>query len=220
MTHNQVVSIPRHVVTVAKQCTTAWRFFDEWTRAGWNASCVDQIEMRRVLKRHGLLRGMNHPIHVADISRWLILYERGGAYVDSDVRPLFNNNFRFNDHIDQSGLVMGLEAVVSPAEQRFYRIFRPRSMCMWAALARPGSPILLELARYVHARAQREWRSPEPWDEYIHKTTGPTAVTDFLLPRLKQVQPVHVFGCAQPHSNARKCRSQSWCVHTFQGSWK
>jgi hypothetical protein len=133
-----------------------------------------------------------HEIQLADISRWLLLFERGGLYVDADMTAILGSTFSPRDYLDASGVIFGYEAIVIGEEQRRFRIFRPKIICMWAALAVPGADILLDLSKYVSTLA-------------LDESTGSSTVTTTTL---ALSLPPH---CAPlPCSRPRQPRSPRW----------
>ena len=237
--------IPRRGFTVSNDCNLSARFFKEWHHASWSMTCFDDRGMHEILQRYGV-PPLRLAIQRADVARFLLLYERGGLYVDTDVYPLRGTGFRPEPFLDANGVVFGYEAIVSQREQRRYGIYRPKSLCMWTVFSVPRSPVLLSLAHNLSGNALRSdvrasqtfpktfpttfpRTSPKTFpttrsttlNELVHKTTGPTAVTDFMLSRLSAVAPVVAFGCGQEHSRARKCAKEvSFCRHGFAGSWR
>lgn len=217
--------IPMHGFTVARTCAIPVYFFVEWQRAGWNMTCFDNRQMQGALVRHGIpIPPMD--IQKADVARFVLLYELGGMYVDADVLPIRGTFVAPESYLDpKSKTVFGYEAIVDRYEQQRYGIYRPKSLCMWTVLALPRASILLSLARNISANSlstpRRKRSATMTRNEYVHKTTGPTAVTDFMLPRLHIVAPVRVFGCGQTHSNAGRClKKTSFCRHGFAGTWR
>jgi len=184
-------------------------------------TCFDDRWMRDALVRHEI-RLPPMAIQRADVARFVLLHERGGMYIDADVQPIHGTLVYPESFLDSTGVVFGYEAIVNEAERRRYGIYRSKSLCMWTVFALPRSPILLSLARNLSDNAVL--RSSTRWttkNELVHKTTGPTAVTDFILPRVSVVAPVVSFGCGQEHSNARMClRKHSFCKHGFAGTWR
>lgn len=212
--------IPRDAFTVSHTCDGNQGFMRAWSKTNWNMTCFDNVAMCRMLNKYNLpIPPM--AIHRADIVRFLLLYERGGLYVDSDVYPIVRTHFQPESYLDATGLVVGYEAIVSRQEQIQHGIYRPKSLCMWTMFAIPRSPILLRLANHLSHNVQYDQRGHRTLNEWIHKTTGPTAITDFLLQKLHTIAPVLSFGCGQPHSGASFCdRRISFCKHHFAGSWR
>lgn len=216
----KAVGIPTHAFTVSNRCDGHDGFMRAWSKTKWNMTCFDDRAMYRILNKYQI-PVPTMAIHRADIARFLILYERGGLYVDSDVYPITNTQFSPESFLDPTGLVVGYEAIVTPEEQRRNGIYRAKSLCMWTLFAVPHSHILLTLAKKLTRNVQARRRGSKTLHEYIHKTTGPTAMTDFLLPSLQRVAPVLAFGCGQSHSGAFFCNPRvSFTRHYFAGSWR
>ena len=163
-------------------------------------------------------------VQISDVSRFLILYKYGGIYVDSDVKPNIRWAKQLSTFIDPKyEVIIGYEAnMVSNFDKTTYSGVLPRSICMWTFLSKPGSKVMLTIARGLYKRIKPK-REGQSLDKYVHWTTGPSAVTKIIennYPKL-QIAPVTLFGCGQKHSSAGNCGTpKNFVQHHFRGTWR
>ena len=65
---------------------SSWEFSKQWKDLGYHTECMDNAKVKQMVASYCEHRP-REIIQYADIARHLILYENGGWYVHSDVRP-------------------------------------------------------------------------------------------------------------------------------------
>ena len=149
-------------------------------------------------------------IQYSNIARLLILYERGGWYVDPNVRPTPRCGIlkSFPD------VTVGLESDFDTEEQASGYGMLQQSLSLWAIYGKKGDARLLTNACMMSSLAERKQNPEETTQQYVHKTTGPTIQTRLWN---GTVLPISVFGCGQVHSGSPPCSESScWGCH---GRW-
>lgn len=163
-------------------------------------------------------------IQISDISRFLILHKYGGIYVDSDVKPNGRWSKELSRFVDpQYNVILGYEAnMVSNIDRTRFPGVLPKSICMWTLISKPGSKVMLTIAKGLYKRIKPK-RGGQSLDKYVHMTTGPSAVTLVVQHNFPNIQiaPVTLFGCGQRHSSAGPCGTpKNFVQHHFKGSWR
>lgn len=198
-------------LSTTKPVCNRWPFEPAWRRIGYEPHCYNTTEQVAITRKHCPDKPL-HPIQYSDVSRLLILFEHGGWYVDSDVRPTprCSHNKAFNK------TTFGLESDFSDTKAAQMGMLQ-QSLSMWAIYGLKGDTQLKTMACTLARQSTRPVRSDESWYSYILHTSGPTAYTHLWK---GPVLSVNVFGCGQRHSGAPPCSSPTcWGCHLFAGSW-
>lgn len=197
--------------TIDQDCKS-WRHMQKWESIGYNTSCLGHREIRDLVVRHCRHRPLKI-IQYADIARLLLLYERGGWYVDSDVRP----TPRCETLVSFPETTFGLESNFASAREASGYGMLQQSLSLWAIYGKRGDSRLLANAQKLCSLSTRRQKPRESRHHYILSTSGPTAQTELWNGR---VLPVSVFGCGQRHSRSPPCHAEScWGCHQFAGRW-
>lgn len=197
--------------TTDKDCSK-WDYAEEWTALGYSTTCLGNIDIRNLVVSHCRDRPRKI-IQYADIARLLILYEQGGWYVDSDVRP----TRRCQAVTSFPETTFGLESDFATVDEANRYGMLQQSLSLWAIYGKKGDARLLENAKKLCALSTRTARPRESRQKYIFSTSGPTIQTQLWN---GTVLPVSVFGCGQQHSNSPPCHAEScWGCHGFKGRW-
>ena len=206
-------SIENHVLlfTTDKDCDS-WKYFKEWKDLGYTPECMNHDRVKYLVETycHHQPRKI---IQYSDIARLLILYERGGWYVDSDVRPTPRCGIlkSFPD------TTFGLESDFDTDKQASGYGMLQQSLSLWTIYGKQGDARLLNNACMLSSLAERKQKPEETTQQYIFKTTGPTIQTRLWN---GTVLPISVFGCGQVHSGSPPCSESScWGCHEFNGRW-
>ena len=199
-----------HLFTTNRNCD-AWVNRGAWRAANFTTFCISNIYQARIVHRH-CKHKPSLPIQYSDISRLLILYERGGWYVDSDVTPttLSAKSVRYPT------TTFGLESNFSVKKAHSMGML-PQSLAMWAIFGVEADEQLKDMACTLAHMSSEQKPAFESMVSYIHRTSGPTAYT--RLWRGKALS-VNIFGCGQLHSNSPPCAAPTcWGCHRFANSW-
>ena len=198
-----------------------------WQRlVACGSSSYDNEQQREECTKVGITFNKRHlQVHVADVCRFAVLYSYGGLYADVDVQP--NPGYKglsLQDLMDTKyGVLLGYEANMKSSRDRaMFPTVLPRSICMWMMGSRPQASAMLDMANQL-VQNIRLRRNGESIEHYVHSTTGPTAITQFIEKKWKglSIQPVTLFGCGQQHSSAGRCDSpNAFARHFFQGVWR
>jgi mannosyltransferase OCH1-like enzyme len=163
---------------------------------------------------------LGHWVEQCDFARYVIVYIYGGIYADMDTTC--QQSFSANP----GELLVGLEADVSPAEQRFHGLARSKQICQWTFAAESKHPALFALIEHI-AKVSSKQCIVDKSTSTIMNTTGPGIFTDVILsfqPTKEhsiRILGIDAFGCGQVHSGSPKCDTSTVLVaHHFEGSWK
>lgn len=203
-------STAHNLFTTARDCTH-WPYRNAWHQAGYTPFCMD-YNFQKIIVNHHCKHRPIRMIQYSDIGRLLILYEKGGWYVDSDVEPtpLSRTLQSFTN------TTFGLESNFGVNQAKAMGML-PKSIVLWTIFGIKGDQRLKNMAcTLAHLSTE-----PQPKFEnirtYIHRTTGPTIQTRLWQGRKL---PVNVFGCGQQHSNSPPCSASTcWGCHHFKNSW-
>ena len=197
--------------TTHRNCSL-WKYSKQWQDLGYDTECMDDTRVMQIVASYCQHRP-REMIQYADIARLLILYENGGWYVDSDVRP----TPRCGTLQSFSQTTFGLESDFSTKSQAGAYGMLQQSLSLWAFYGVKGDERLLQNARILSSRAEQKRKPGESLHAYILRSTGPTIQTQLWN---GTVLPVSVFGCGQRHSRSPPCYALScWGCHEFNGSW-
>ena len=189
----------------------AWTFEREWQRMGYRTKCFDGKAQRAITHRYCERRPL-HRIQYSDISRLLLLYNRGGWYVDSDVRPTARCSWLTNFSVTTFGLESNFDERKAASMGML-----PKSLSMWSIYGVKGDERLKEMACSLAQQSTRPIRAGESWVSYVHHTSGPTAYTKLWNGKTLGIE---VFGCGQSHSHSPPCSEKTcWGCHLFANSW-
>ena len=205
--------VTRQMVTVSQFCNDT-RYMVEWEQLNFTVSCLDGKKQRALVHKYfGTVYML--PIMYADVARFLALYERGGWYIDTDVRagPAV---YSFKPNTTTLGLEFDI-----PHSQARERGLLHRSIATWAMFGEKNDQRLLQVATKLIENVQYELRAAgEPTYNYELRTTGPSAVTNMWKNLSGTVLGIEVFGCGQLYRNSPRCSTLTcWCCHYFDGTW-
>ena len=196
--------------TTDKNCS-AWPYRSHWLRAGYEPFCMDDVFLRELVTSH-CKHAPQKLIQYSDIGRLLILYARGGWYVDSDVKPTpLSHMLR-----SYPGTTFGLESNFSLRNAKHLGML-PESLALWTIYGVKGDERLKDMACTMAHLSTEKKPGFEKLQRYIFRTSGPTAQKRLWTGR---VLPIGVFGCGQAHSQSPRCSAPTcWGCHTFRGRW-
>ena len=178
----------------------SWPHLTAWKRAGYDPVCIGDTEVHEVVHRHCKHRPRKL-IQYGDIARLLILYENGGWFVDSDVRPtaLSRKVRRLRN------TTFGLQST------------NERSLLLWTIYGVRGDERLKDMACTLAHLSTEPPPAGESYESYIHRTSGHLIHTRLWR---DEPMPVEVFGCGQPNSLSPPCKAHScWGCHQIRGRW-
>eukprot|EP00986_Skeletonema_menzelii_P000869 scaffold243_cov140-Skeletonema_menzelii.AAC.11 len=189
-----------------------WKFSKQWQDLGYDTECMDNTKVQQMVASY-CKHSPREMIQYADIARLLILYENGGWYVDSDVRP--TPRCGILQSFPQT--TFGLESDFETKTQADNEGMLQQSLSLWAIYGVKGDKRLLQNACILSSLAEQKKNPGESQHHYILRTTGPTSQTQLWN---GTVLPISVFGCGQGHSGSPPCSALScWGCHEFKGRW-
>ena len=198
--------------TIARDCSQ-WKYRGAWKAHGYNPVCIDDNRLKQLVWTH-CRRAPTLMIQYADIGRHLLLYEHGGWYVDSDVRP----TPRCMALKSFPNTTFGLESNFKTSAGAVTALLDDVSQCLSLV-----NMVLLEIKNLRRLACNLSYcrRSAfcrvKPCVIMFFRTTGPSAVSKLLISQV--TQPVSVFGCDSRIRSLLRVPPSCWGCHTFQNSW-
>lgn len=200
-----------NLFTTDRDCHS-WKFKRQWKDIGYSPECLNDSRIHNIVKSYCYAKPTKI-IQYSDIARLLVLYEKGGWYVDSDVRP----TPRCATEQAFSETTFGLESNFATLDEANEYGMLQKSLSLWTIYGKKGDPRLLHNACLLAKLAEQEQAPHQSIHNYILVTSGPSAQTRLWN---GTVLPISAFGCGQAHSNSPPCTAKScWGCHEFKGRW-
>eukprot|EP00834_Sanchytrium_tribonematis_P005525 NODE_341_length_9178_cov_1.080846.p4 type:complete len:320 gc:universal NODE_341_length_9178_cov_1.080846:7617-6658(-) len=197
-----------------------------------------------------LVRELPHGVMKSDFCRYLIIYIKGGIYIDSDVEIrqdpadwLWLEKAK-NFSASEVKMVVGLEALFKTKEHMSARTYvNMEQMVQWSFAAQPGHPILIDVCNDIYNAYKKDpnsFKELKSFNSNLIQLTGPGAFTraikrftdKFGMPQSAlwnaplvvndlYIGPVQMFNCGFTFEEILyKCDEQQALRHYYGGRWK
>ncbi|WP_118976924.1 glycosyltransferase family 32 protein [Taibaiella koreensis] len=188
---------------------------------GWDIVRYDDADMmawvsRQHSDRLSAYQSLSTAIQRSDMFRILILYARGGFYLDTDIHC-----FRSLETLREHALVLGEEKTLTAAEMRLPHHHYALRIGNYLMGSQAGHPFLNAFLDTMQLLARR----PIATENDVLETTGPGALTNFYHEQSAGYPDIHLVRnpgrrcirncCPQP-----SCHFGDFAAHLHLGSWR
>jgi len=152
-------------------CVESWKKLNpEWEYILWTDEAMDSFVKKNFPEMHEVYAAYPHGVFRSDLFRLLVVYQRGGVYVDLDVECIKSLDSLFEKYIKEAELTFTYEA---PLQSKVLYGLPPQAHAFFLA-AIPGHEILNKIVKTIVAKGAHHKLENVIW------VTGPNAITECL----------------------------------------